>query len=100
MAIGTKSPRKINWSFLRSVRNILSLALFGISIVPAAPRRVRHRDPRGVRRGQGIQGGLRLQDPSTAAIRVYANDAAKEAIERWSSDAGVSGIEVGPVEPL
>jgi len=41
-----------------------------------------------------------FKDPSTAAIRVYANDAAKEAIERLSSDAGLSGIEVVPVEPL
>lgn len=41
-----------------------------------------------------------FKDLSTAAIRVYANDAAKAAIERWSSDAGVSGIEVVPVEPL
>ena len=41
-----------------------------------------------------------FKDPTTAAIRIYANDAAKEAIERLSSDAGVSGIEVVPVEPL
>jgi hypothetical protein len=36
----------------------------------------------------------------TAAIRVYANDAAKEAIDLWSSDACVSGIEMVQVEPL
>ena len=29
-----------------------------------------------------------FKDPSTAAIRVYANDAAKEAIERWSVGCG------------
>jgi len=41
-----------------------------------------------------------FKDPSTAAIRIYANEAAKEAIERLSSDAGLSGIEVVPVAPL
>jgi len=41
-----------------------------------------------------------FKDPSTAAVRIYANDAAKEAIEKLASDAGVSGIEVVPLEPL
>jgi len=36
-----------------------------------------------------------FKDPSTAAIRMYTNDAGKELIERIVQDAGITGIECG-----
>lgn len=41
-----------------------------------------------------------FKDPSTAAVRIYANDGAKKVIEQWSGEAGLTGIEVVPIEPI
>jgi hypothetical protein len=41
-----------------------------------------------------------FKDPSTASIRIYANDAAKEAIESWAEASTITGIEIVAVEPI
>ena len=38
--------------------------------------------------------------PETATVRNYVNDAAKEVIEQWARDAGLTGLEIVPLDPL
>ena len=41
-----------------------------------------------------------FKDPSTATVRIYANDEAKRVIEQWASEAGLTGIEIVRVGPI
>ncbi len=41
-----------------------------------------------------------FKDPKTVRMRIYVNDAAKEVIEQWTSDAGITGVEIAPIDPL
>jgi hypothetical protein len=41
-----------------------------------------------------------FKDPSTASIRVYANDEAKQVLEQWVASSGVTGLEIVAPEPL
>ena len=38
-----------------------------------------------------------FKDPNTAAWRMYTNDAGREILERLSSEAALTGLEVGPL---
>ena len=41
-----------------------------------------------------------FKDPKTARMRIYVNDAAKEVIDQWTSEAGITGLEIAPIDPL
>lgn len=41
-----------------------------------------------------------FKDPKTARMRMYVNDAAKEVIDQWTSEAGITGLEIAPIDPL
>ncbi len=38
--------------------------------------------------------------PATARVRNYLNDAAKESIEQWAGEAGITGIEIVSLDPI
>ncbi len=41
-----------------------------------------------------------FKDPKTVRIRIYVNDAANEVIDQWASEAGITGLEIVPIDPL
>ena len=41
-----------------------------------------------------------FKNPKTVRMRIYVNDAAKEVIEQWASEAGITGLEIVPIDPL
>ncbi len=41
-----------------------------------------------------------FKDPKTARLRNRVNDAGKEAIEQWAREAGITGIDVVPLDPI
>jgi len=41
-----------------------------------------------------------FKDPKTVRTRIYVNDAAKQVIDQWASEAGITGLEIVPIEPL
>ena len=41
-----------------------------------------------------------FKDPKTVRMRIYVNDAAKEVIDQWASEAGITGLEIVPIDPL
>ena len=41
-----------------------------------------------------------FKDPKTVRVRNYVNDAGREVIERWASEAGLTGLSVVPLLPL
>ena len=38
--------------------------------------------------------------PQTARVRNYVNDAAKAVIEEWVKDAGITGLDIVPLDPI
>ncbi len=41
-----------------------------------------------------------FKDPKTVRMRIYVNDAAKEVIDQWAGEAGITGLEIVPIDPL
>ncbi|MEO5687252.1 MAG: hypothetical protein ABIR54_07815 [Burkholderiaceae bacterium] len=41
-----------------------------------------------------------FKDPKTVRMRIYVNDAAKQVIEEWMSEAGITGLEIVQIDPL
>ena len=41
-----------------------------------------------------------FKDPKTVRMRMYVNDGAKEVIDQWASEAGITGLEIVPIDPL
>ena len=41
-----------------------------------------------------------FKDPKTARVRNYVNDAGKEVIEQWAREAGITGLEIVPLDPI
>ena len=41
-----------------------------------------------------------FKDPKTVRVRNYVNDAAKDVIEQWVREAGITGLEIVPIDPL
>ncbi len=41
-----------------------------------------------------------FKDPKTVRMRIYVNDGAKEVIDQWASEAGITGLEIAPIDRL
>ena len=41
-----------------------------------------------------------FQAPATARVHNYLNDAAKESIEQWAGEAGITDIEIVSLDPI
>ena len=41
-----------------------------------------------------------FKDPKTVRVRNYVNDAGKEVIEQWALEAGITGLDIVPLDPL
>ena len=41
-----------------------------------------------------------FKDPKTVRVRNYLNDAGKELIEKLAREAGITGLDIVPLDPL